>query len=64
MISIAAAVPHTRRTSDHRLREHVVRAGARSLGHVLSILLSWRPHRVCLLRAPVNRGSASKFEGP
>jgi putative transposase len=37
MISIAAAGTSTRRTYDHRLREHVVRAGARALGHGISI---------------------------
>jgi hypothetical protein len=37
MISIAAAGPSTRRTYDHRLREHVVRAGARALGYGFAI---------------------------
>lgn len=33
----ADAGPRTRRTYDQRLREHVVRAGARALGHGLAI---------------------------
>ena len=33
MMSVPSPGPRTRRTYDHRLREHVVRAGARSLGH-------------------------------
>jgi hypothetical protein len=37
MISVPSPETRTRRTYDHRLREHVVRAGARSLGHGLTI---------------------------
>jgi len=37
MMSVSSPGPRTRRTYDHRLREHVVRAGARSLGHGLAI---------------------------
>ncbi len=36
-MSVSSSGPRTRRTYDHRLREHVVRAGARSLGHGLAI---------------------------
>ena len=46
MMSVPSPGPRTRRTYDHRLREHVVRAGARSLGHSLDIprstVSTWR----------------------
>lgn len=37
MMPISSPGPRTRRTYDHRLRDHVVHAGARSLGHRLTI---------------------------
>ena len=37
MMSITSPGPRTRRTYDHRLRKHVVRAGARSVRHGLAI---------------------------
>ena len=37
MMLVPSPGPRTRRTYDHRLREHVVRACARSLGHGLAI---------------------------
>jgi hypothetical protein len=37
MMPVPSPGPRTRRTCDHRLREHVVRACARSLGHGLAI---------------------------
>jgi hypothetical protein len=37
MMSVSSPGSRTRRTYDHRLREHVVRAGARSLSHGLAI---------------------------
>jgi len=37
MMSITSPGPRTRPTCDYRLREHAVRAGARSVGHGLAI---------------------------
>jgi hypothetical protein len=37
MMSVPSPGPRARRTYDHRLREHVVHAGVRSLGHRLTI---------------------------
>jgi hypothetical protein len=49
MMSISSPATRTRRNSDQRLREHVVRAGARSLGQRLTIprstVSTW--HREC-----------------
>jgi len=50
MMSISSPGPRTRRTYDHRLREHVVRAGARSLVQAPVAV----PQLVGLRRAPPN----------
>ena len=42
MMSITSPGPRTRRTYDHRLREHVVREGAGSLGRTRKSGMSTR----------------------